>query len=176
MKSLAYILTGLAVAVPLAVAAQAPQQHAPGAAVGGALQQELSGMRRSLDELVALVAATLDQQQMSVLMRRIELKQRGLQPLQTSLDRARRDREAMQEEHRELTGMEDMFRRNLDPDDPDSQNMRMQLQQMTQRIENLMESMESLDLRIIELEDDLADEQNDILILVDMVDERLGLR
>ena len=98
MKRLACILTALA-AAPAAIAAnQAPMQPEPAVAAVAALQQELTGMRRSLDELVALVAATLDQQQMEVLMRRIELKQRGLQPLQTSLDRARRDREGMQEE------------------------------------------------------------------------------
>ena len=132
MKRLAYILIALAAAPAALSANQAPAQAAPAVAAVAALQQELTGMRRSLDELVTLVAATLDQQQMEVLMRRIELKQRGLQPLQASLERVRRDREGMQEEHRELSDMQDLFRRNLDPDDPESQNLRMQLQQMEQ--------------------------------------------
>lgn len=168
------------------------QQEAapPEAAAGGgheagmadALQRELAGMRLSLQEITILLAAALEHQELSVLMSRIELKQRRLQPLETALLNARKERRGMTEEEAHHADMLEMFedQAGTHANDPEAMEredlMKREASRSRKRLDRLASLIDALDLRIIELEDDLARNEDDIAILEELIDERLGLR
>lgn len=158
------------------LAAQAGEADPRAHAVGSAMHREMAGMRRSLDEIAALLAAALEQQQVAVLMSRMELKQRRLEPLESGLARARRERDSLRQEHRELNDMRDIFRKEMEEQAETRQQAQRQLDQVARRLEQLEDRMRNLDQEIIEREDDLAANEEDIAILEEMVDERLSLR
>lgn len=168
------------------------QQEAapPGAATGGgheagtadALQRELAGIRLSIQEITILLAAALEHQELSVLMSRIELKQRRLQPLETALLNARKERRGMTEEEAHHADMLEMFedQAGTHANDPEAMEredlMKQEISRSRKRLDRLASLIDALDLRIIELEDDLARNEDDIAILEELIDERLGLR
>jgi len=163
---------------------QEQEAAAPAAAAAGdddtagadALTSELAGMRRSLHEISLLLSAALDQQEMSVLMTRIELKQRRLQPLEVSLRGARGSLESVKDERSHLTDMIEMMREEAGKDTPDAESLKPEVERGRKQLDRLAEREATLRQRIIELEDDLARNQEDIATLEEMVDERLGLR
>ena len=156
----------------------------PVAAAGGgddagradAMQRELAGMRRSLHEITILLAAALDHQELSVLMSRMELKQRRLQPLEAALDSARKERQGLTDEASHLADMLEMFREEAGENSTDTEALQGEILRGRKRQDRLAERVAALDLRIIELEDDLARNEEDIIMLEEMVDARLGLR
>jgi chromosome segregation ATPase len=141
-----------------------------------ALRQELAGMRRSLDEISLLLAATLDQHQVAVLMTRIELKQRRMSPLEEHLQRTRDERDGMQQNRAQMIDMEETIRAEVGESEEEQQQMRLDLAHFQREMDRMDDRIAVLDQRIIELEDDLSRNQDDIAVLEEMVDERLDLR
>jgi len=139
-------------------------------------------MRLSLQEITILLAAALEHQELSVLMSRIELKQRRLQPLETALLNARKERRGMTEEEAHHADMLEMFedQAGTHANDPEAMEredlMKQEASRSRKRLDRLASLIDALDLRIIELEDDLARNEDDIAILEELIDERLGLR
>jgi chromosome segregation ATPase len=148
----------------------------PAAAIVAGLQQELAGMRHSLDEIALLLAATLDQQQVAVLMTRMELKQRRMAPLEQLLQRTRDDRDGLRQERERMADMREIIREEAGDSAAEAEGVRLDLERVRREMERMDDRLASLDQRIIELEDDLASNQDDIAILEEMVDERLELR
>jgi len=161
-----------------------PQEADPllAAADGGeagradAMQRDLGEMRRSLHDIATLLAAALGHQELSVLMSRIELKQRRLQPLEDSLRKARGDLENTKEERNHLADMLEMFREQAGKEGPDAETLGTEIERGRKQLDRLEEREATLHQRIIELEDDLARNGEDIATLEEMVDARLGLR
>ena len=141
-----------------------------------ALRQELAGMRRSLDEISLLLAATLDQHQVAVLMTRIELKQRRMSPLEEHLQRTRDERDGMQQSRAQMIDMEETIRAEVGESEEEQQQMRLDLAHFQREMDRMDDRIAVLDQRITELEDDLSRNQDDIAILEEIVDERLELR
>ena len=169
-------------ATPPAAAGPAPTPQETAATAPSAepnvdgLQQELAGMRRSLDDIALLLAATLDQQQVAVLMTRMELKQRRMAPLEQLLQRTRDDRDGLRQERERMADMREIIREQAGDSEEEAEAMRSDMEHARRALERMDDRLATLDQRVIELEDDLARNLDDIAILEEMVDERLELR
>jgi chromosome segregation ATPase len=75
-----------------------------------------------------------------------------------------------------LADMLEMFREEAGENSTDTEALQGEILRGRKRQDRLAERLAVLDLRIIELEDDLARNEEDIIILEEMVDARLGLR
>ena len=101
------------------------------------------------------------------------------QNLERELRAIRDNREGVGEE---LKGMRMMLedwereKHDQDPALPEDEDFDRELRRLRQNIELMEEREATLDLRIIELDNDLARSRSDIRILEESVDEQLGLR
>ena len=123
----------------------------------------------------------LKQQNVNVFMKRIELKQRQLDPVQTELGRTTRELESLREEIRHMEARAEQFREQLEMEQEDGQEVSPDEFAYMERefglnIRLLEERIANLDQKRIELEFDEADAREGILILEEMIDEALGLR
>ena len=145
------------------------------------LLEEVAGLNRSLEEIATLLSLLLKQQHVDILIKRIELKERRLSPLQSELRGTQDERTSVQEEIKGLEAFRKETERQLDEqaqtglDTLDSDERRM-LREMELRSERLTERLERLDQRAIELENDFAASREEITILDEMLAEQLGLR
>lgn len=163
------LAAGTAVAVLAAQGALAdPAPAAPSAT--SALEQEIAGIHRTLDRLVALLETVRDNQRVDLLLKRIELKERRLAPLenrwQSALDRI----ESLQSE---ATGVESRRAEledtlNLEiragQDHPESDTRQM-LQQLVAALKALEGQLAEARARARSLEDELAGSRKQIAAL-----------
>jgi chromosome segregation ATPase len=143
------------------------------------LAREMAGVRRSLDRIGELLERLLAGQEADLLLRRIALKERRLDPVLDELARLRRDLDdAEAEKGQMLTYLEsladEVTRGQLSGEDVAT------LQSEREQVENLVASHEatlrSLETRIADLENEVADERDEIEILEEILEERLGRR
>ena len=142
------------------------------------LAEQLAGLNRSLERLVVLLESSLENQKVDLLLKRINLRERRLAPLESELRSSRNaiaDSESetaylkqMQEQHEETLTRE--IREGLDR--PDSETRAM-MAGMESALKMQSQRLEKSQLRIRELEDELAEGREQIAVLDDMLEELL---
>jgi hypothetical protein len=143
-----------------------------------ALVDEMAGIKHSLDRMALLMETLIGNQQIEILLKRIELMERRLAPLESELRRAERaviDVEArvkrMQEEREEMEdAIADEIRSGIDQEDSEARRMKEQLDRVIEVEGARVEEMRS---RARKLEDELADGRDEILILDEQLKELL---
>lgn len=146
-----------------------------------ALAAEAATMNRSMQEIARLLRELLDGHQVELLIRRLDLKQRGMAPMEQELRGARSERDNLSSE---LTGLgarvEELDSRigeeSRGSADREQSPWRMMRSELEANVKRLRERLTMLDQRIIELENDLSSSRREILALEETVDARLGLR
>jgi chromosome segregation ATPase len=143
-----------------------------------ALAEEMAGINRSLERMVLLLETLIGNQEQDILLKRIELMERRLAPLESELRRAERamiDVEArvkrMQEEREEMEDViADEVRSGTDQEFSEARRMKDQLDRV---IEAEGARVEEMRRRVRKLEDELADGREEILILDEELRELL---
>lgn len=157
------------------IPASRAQQPAPAEEAQGALLAEIAGLHRSLDQLVELLRAGLAHQKIDVMLKRIELKERRLAPLERRL-RGTQDsilnsqgEIARLEQMKESTEQElaDLIREGHEGAINESRYL---MGEFEKAIRSEQATIEELERRVVELEDELADGRDEIAIL----DEKLA--
>lgn len=142
------------------------------------LAEQLSQLNRTLDELVTMVGAMLDNDRVELVLRRIELQERRLAPKEEQLRRVEnavfdvksevtRIQEMIDETDRTLT---EEIREGTDQPDSDT---RANLAQLKLMLKDATGRYEDTELRRRRLEDDLIDERERIDDLDAMLREML---
>jgi septal ring factor EnvC (AmiA/AmiB activator) len=164
-----WILAGLCVLLFLAVSPPILSQDEA---------EDMAGINRSLERMVVLLETLIGNQQVDILLKRIELQERRLAPLESELRRGERamiDVEArlkrMQEERE---AMEDVIaeevRDGIDKEDSEARRMKNQLDRV---LESESSRVDEMRRRVQRLEDELADGRDEILILDEQLRELL---
>jgi septal ring factor EnvC (AmiA/AmiB activator) len=164
-----WILAGLCLLLFLAVSTPGRSQDTA---------DDMAGINRSLERMVVLLETLIGNQQVDILLKRIELQERRLAPLESGLRRAERamiDVEARLERMKEeREAMEDVIaeevRDGIDKDDSDARRMRDQLDRV---LESESARVEEMRRRVLRLEDELADGREEIVILDEQLRELL---
>lgn len=139
---------------------------------------DLAGINRSLERMVVLLETMLDNQDIDIILRRIELKERRLLPLESELRRAERSLLDMQsrlkmiQEELEQTEeqLSEEMRQGVDPQDSDTRRARDQMERILATENSRAEESQR---RVRMLEDELAEGREEIAILDEQLQERL---
>jgi len=156
-----------------------PSAQQPGA--GGDREpaaSEMAGIQRSLDRLVELFEAHLEHQRVDLLLKRIQLKERRLEPAEQRLRDAEANLEGRDSEIKRMKSMledqravlDDEIRDGIDQPGSGTRNMISELQRV---IRTEQPQVEDARMRVRRLEDDLADQRDEIEILDDLLLEML---
>jgi predicted nucleic acid-binding Zn-ribbon protein len=180
MRPIVAVLTLLLLTISGNVLSRA-QQEAPPADPSTALLHEVSALNRTLEDISALLSLLLDQQEVDILMKRMQFKERRLSGLESELQGKKNEAGYVQEEiqrlksFREQLDLEEQSRSQsgLDDPDPDAERARRSLEA---ELSVLEEKATSLDRQIIELENDVGGLRDEFGILEEMLNERLDLR
>jgi chromosome segregation ATPase len=138
----------------------------------------MAGIKRSLERMAVLMETLIGNQQVDILLKRIELKERRLAPLESELRRAERALieiesrvKRMNEEREELDDVVDEeIRDGIDPAGSEARRMQEQLARV---IEMEAGRVEEYRRRVMRLEDQLAEGRDEILILDEQLMELL---
>jgi chromosome segregation ATPase len=154
------------------------QQNNAADAPGQRLVQEVAGLNRSVQQMVNMLSAHLDYQQVELLLKRIELKERRIAPIAGDL---REVEHAVFDAKNQLMHMQEMLRDEEDRlkneirdgvDQPESET-RLMIEQYERAIEADTARLDGLERRMRRLEDELADGRDEIEILDDTLQELL---
>jgi chromosome segregation ATPase len=164
--------------VALAFAVQPTATQQPAAGTGREMLEEVAGVRESLDSLVGMLAELLDNQQVELVLKRIDLKQRRLAPLERDLRSGEGSISSRKGELQELAQMleetedriQDQVREGTDH--PDSED-RLMARQVEQQIRFLNGQLQQSMGRQSMLMDELADERRELEILDDILRDLL---
>jgi hypothetical protein len=145
------------------------------------LQEEVARLNASLERIVQRMDEFLGGQQADLLMKRLEIHQSRLAPTEALLERSRRMLEDIGEEleiwksrHAIMENdWEEQERSGNPPSDAEKERMNMEFQS---HYDLLLSRQEAEYRRSQELENDLAASREDMAILEEMLDEKLGLR
>ncbi len=143
------------------------------------LGADVAGIRSALDRLVVLMETVQHQQRVDLVLKRIELRERRLAPLEQRLQDAHSDVETMEGELVQMRAMREQFEAQLDElsktRDMD-ENERNQIREF-ERVEAAIEARtDEAQLRVRRYEDELADGREEIEILDEMLLELLDLK
>jgi chromosome segregation ATPase len=170
-------LGAIFVLVALAVAPVAGQPASTDL-ISPQLAEDLKGIRSALDRLVALHEVDQRHREVELLLKRIGLRERRLEPLQTRLQYAEvevrnhedqlKTLEKMREQH------EDLLKEEIKDgtDTPRSETRRM-LEDLQRTRKSVSERVEAAEIRLRQLQDEIAEEQEEIEILDEMLTELL---
>lgn len=142
------------------------------------LATEMSQLNRTLDELVQLVGAILDNDRVELLIRRIELQERRLAPKEAQLRRVENNLFDVKSDVTRIQEMLDDHERALTEeirdgkDQPDSET-RQVMAQLRLALKDVTARYEETQLRQRRLEDDLAEDRERIDDLDDLLREML---
>lgn len=160
----------------LALAPPSAQQTQ--AELAPSLEGEVAGIRRALERLVSLLDAQRAQRDVEILLRRIELKERRLAPLQERLRASENEVNGLEDELRRMGTLKAEVDQRVDvairegTDRPDSEDRRM-LSQIEPALKGLAEQMEIAAMRRRQAEDALAEAREEIEILDDLLADLL---
>lgn len=165
------------VLIPL-LGATPPMAQEPSTAASDPVVRELAGIQQALDDLVGLLESMRRNQDVDLILRRIELHERRLAPLERSLRGNEQDqidtRQNITETEMWKSSTEDQIdeleREGIDhaPDD-----FRQQVVVAELEIERLQLRLQTLQQRQIELENSLGDGRDEIEVLDDLLRELL---
>ena len=158
----------------------APRAAEPSPADEGSagLIAEVAGLNRSLDQLVKLLRSGVAHQKIDVMLRRIELKERRMAPLEGRLRgtqdsilnlRSEVARFEQMKEHAE----EELIDQEREGNEGAVNQSRYMIHELEQALVSEGAKLEDLQLRVVQLENELADGRNEIAILDEMLDELL---
>ena len=142
------------------------------------LVDEVAGLRASVEELVRMLDRYMSYQQTELLLRRIDLKQRRLAPLEREV-RSRRDQaDNRREELAQFDEMERQVREQIQDeirsgvDSPESETRRWE-EELELRRKMAEERLEELEQTILETEGDMLALQRELLALEDLLADLL---
>jgi predicted RNase H-like nuclease (RuvC/YqgF family) len=168
-----WILAGLSLALITIAAMPARAQEGV-----GQLADDLAGINRSLERMAGMLEILIGNQQVEILLKRIEMKERRLAPLESELRRAERalvDLEArvkrLNDEREELEDvLAEEMREGIDLEGSETRRMQEQLARVAEMEAGRVEEYRR---RVLRLEDQLADGRDEILILDEQLMELL---
>ena len=145
------------------------------------LVEHVAGLQRSVDRLVDLLAYYLEHQEADLLLKRIELRERRLAPIEGELRKARREVVELNtqlDQLREMAAEEERLLRETirDVDDDYSKQIRSQLAQLGRAISMEESRLEDLEMRVRDLEDELAEGREELEILDELLAELIQER
>lgn len=142
------------------------------------LARELARLNRSLDRIVGLMEDSASYDRVELVLRRIDLKERRLAPLEAQMRRVDtqifdhkseiKRMEQMVEEHEDL--LDDEIRDGTDRPGSDT---RQYMHQLPQAVASITARYEELQLRQRRLEDELGDGRDEIALLDEALREML---
>jgi len=144
----------------------------------GRLVEEVSGLNRSLERLVVLLERSLANQQVDLLLKRIDLKQRRFAPLEAELRDAENTVLRTESEIQRIAEISEQQERQISrdlrdgTDSPDSEARRM-MQKIDTMVEFQAGRLGDNRERMRKLEDQLAEGREEEAILEDMLAELL---
>ncbi len=143
------------------------------------LGADVAGIRNALDRLVVLMETVQHQQRVDLVLKRIELRERRLAPLEQRLQDAQSEVDGLGDELVHMSVMKEQFESQLDElsktRDMD-ESERNQIREF-ERVEAAIEArVEEAQLRVRRYEDELADGREEIEILDEMLLELLDLK
>jgi chromosome segregation ATPase len=139
---------------------------------------ELAGVHQSLDQLVGLVGQLIRNQKVDVLLKRIEMRERRMAPLEAELLRAERQRSDLNVEVERMQEMVDDWEIQLrdaerDNDKETEGELSMMLSQVRHSLTIESGRRDELDRRMNELEGDLIAGRKALAILDDVLLDEL---
>jgi len=154
------------------------QPPAPAGDETARLVDEVAGLNRSLEKLVVMLEQVMYQQQVDLMLKRIELKERRLEPMASHLRSLQREYDDRKSElkhfqemiEREKERISDEIREGTDRPDSASRNNVEELERVL-TVETAR--VEELERRMRRLEDDLAEGREEILVLDEQLREML---
>ena len=175
------VRAGLIVCLCSASSPAAAQEAPPATPAPGGLEEQVAQLNHSLDRIASMLEQVLDVQQADLLMKRLQLLQARLAPGERDLTRAVEDYSDREEESVALRdrwkAMEAQIREEEKAGDPDAardlEMIRLDFEAQTASVQRRLDAAY---LRVQELENGLAASREDIAILEELLDERLGLR
>ena len=160
--------------------APAPRALEPSSGDEGsdALLVEIAGLNRSLDQLVVLLRAGLAHQKIDVLLKRIELKERRMAPLERRLGNVQDEILAIHSDLARFETMkeraeEELLDREREGNEGAMNESRYMIHELEQAIVSERAKLEELERRVPLLENELADGRDEIAILDEMLAELL---
>jgi hypothetical protein len=171
------LLFGVLVLLLIGSGAPTRAQPLPDAGVER-LVEEVAGLNRSLERLVVLLEGSLANQQVDLLLKRIDLKERRLAPLSAELREAEKSAVRAASEIRRIEEMRDQQERQISRDvregndRPDTDARRM-MQKIEATFEYQSSRAEDEQARARRLEDELAEGREEIIILEELLQELL---
>jgi chromosome segregation ATPase len=152
----------------------------PAAADAGAraLADDVGGIRRALEQLVALQETAEHFREVDVLLRRIELLERRLEPVERQLQGAERTVRGMEDDLATLQKMREQNEDALDEEikagvDTPRSGTRNMLTDIERTLETREEQIKEARARARRFDDDLAERREEIEVLDDMLMELL---
>lgn len=181
MKKVTPWLPALAFAVLASGAGAAWAQPAPNPASDpvGAVQQDVAELNRSVKELVALLREYLTRQQVDLMFKRIELCFQKMGPIQEELRglRARRsDDEVELNQLRTALAAREALEPQEEPKADEDLERDVRKVQLEAEIKSLRNRISQADQRILQLENELAQEQRNVQSWEAVIDQRLNPR
>ena len=165
------------VAAALLATPAVPQQQGAVDGTSVALMEEVSGVNRSLQDLVALLREHLGSQEVELIMKRIELKTDQLAPLEDDLRDARSSRASLETEATQMKMILEQVDTRIE-DDPAGgtpEDLRMK-EELELQVKILEDRRWNLEQRILDYEQDLREGRERIKAWEELVDTRLDLR
>ena len=140
--------------------------------------EDLKGIRAALDRLVLLQETDRRQREMELVLKRIELRERRLGPLETRLQHAEVDLRNNEEQLKSLESMRVQHKDRLaeeikDGTDARRSETRRMLDDIDRTMDSVTERGEDSTTRLRQLEDEIADQKEEIEILDEMLAELL---
>ncbi len=143
------------------------------------LGADVAGIRTALDRLVVLMETVQHQQRVDLVLKRIELRERRLAPLERRLQGAQSDVETMEGELVQMKAMREQYETQVDEMSKTrelNEGERLQVREF-ERVEAAIEArVDEARLRVRRYEDELADGREEIEILDEMLLELLDLK
>jgi TolA-binding protein len=171
------VITLLSLILPLfPLWAQEPSPQGEAAAVA----EEINRLNDSVNEIAELMRTLLENQDLNIALKRIELQLRRMGPKMEELRKLKGNKSNREEEMVRFQGILDNFEDEIGAlgmdDGEDGQEQRRRIKTNWEaRIKSLKDQIWKLDQQIVELEEELEDEREQLHILETFVDERLGL-
>ncbi len=145
------------------------------------LQQEVARLNGIMKEIAGLLLQQVEGQETDLLLRRSELANRGLGPAKERLQEARAELNGLEDEERNLAMMQEMFEAQKAElrgvgESPEEEQVGVQLEQIEERLEVVETRKRELRREMTELENGVQSREQDLRLLEELIDARLGLR
>ena len=167
---LARVLPTVLIALPLATVATTSAT----AQENDRMSRELAGIRRSLEEIAQILRQQSTQQERSLLLRRIEMKNDRLLPVEEGIRSALDSKRHLEAEERRLLEFQEQLERDIldaerGSEEAEAERTRDQLRQLEVEIERARDEAWAQQQRLIDLEN----ERDDLLEEIEALEARL---